>query len=136
MTKSGISRLRAVVRNATTGLAVLACFAPMPAMAQEETSLPVIGNAALPRDLTPLGMFLNADIVVKAVLIGLVIASVITWTVWLAKTIELIGVKRRLRKALSALGVWSRDEVTRIDDEGCGVFRPGTADGLERCFPS
>jgi hypothetical protein len=103
MTKSGISRLRAVVRNATTGLAVLACFAPMPAMAQEETSLPVIGNAALPRDLTPLGMFLNADIVVKAVLIGLVIASVITWTVWLAKTIELIGVKRRLRKALSAL---------------------------------
>jgi hemoglobin-like flavoprotein len=34
------------------------------------------------------------------------------------------------------LGVWSRDEVTRIDDEGCGVFRPGTADGLERCFPS
>jgi biopolymer transport protein ExbB len=108
MTKSGISRLRAVVRNATTGLAVLACFAPMPAMAQEETSLPVIGNAALPRDLTPLGMFLNADIVVKAVLIGLVIASVITWTVWLAKTIELIGVKRRLRKALSALAQLSQ----------------------------
>jgi hypothetical protein len=37
---------------------------------------------------------------------------------------------------LPPLAVWSRDEVTRIDDEGCGVFRPGTADGLERCFPS
>jgi biopolymer transport protein ExbB len=48
-------------------------------------------------------MFLNADIVVQAVLIGLVIASVITWTVWLATTIELIGAKRQLRKALGAL---------------------------------
>ena len=82
---------------------MLACFAPMTAMAQEEASPPVVGTAALPRDLTPWGMFLNADIVVKAVLIGLLIASVITWTVWLAKTIELIGVKRRLRKALDAL---------------------------------
>jgi hypothetical protein len=33
----------------------------------------------------------------------------------------------RLHVAISspALGVRSRDEVTRIDDEGCGVFRPG-----------
>jgi biopolymer transport protein ExbB len=74
----------------------------MTAMAQEASPL-VVGTAALPRDLTPLGMFLSADIVVKAVLIGLVIASVITWTVWLAKTIELIGVKRHLRKAMEAL---------------------------------
>jgi biopolymer transport protein ExbB len=69
----------------------------------QEASPAVVGNAALPRDLTPWGMFLNADIVVKAVLIGLIIASVITWTVWLAKTIELIGMKRRLRKAMGAL---------------------------------
>jgi biopolymer transport protein ExbB len=81
---------------------MLACFAPMPAMAQE-ASPPVVGNATLPRDLTPWGMFLNADIVVKAVLIGLVVASVITWTVWLAKTIELISMKWRLRKAMGAL---------------------------------
>jgi biopolymer transport protein ExbB len=101
MAKPGISRLRAVVRNAA-GLAVIACFALRTAMAQE-ASPAVVGNAALPRDLTPWGMFLNADIVVKAVLIGLVFASVITWTVWLAKTIELIGVRRRLRKALGAL---------------------------------
>jgi biopolymer transport protein ExbB len=84
------------------GLAVVASFASITAVAQE-ASPPVVGNAALPRDLTPLGMFLNADMVVQAVLIGLVIASVITWTVWLAKTIELIGVKWRLRKSLGAL---------------------------------
>src|SRR5690349_8142413 len=56
---------------------------PSGALAQE----PIIGTATLPRDLTPWGMFQSADSVVKGVLIGLVIASVITWTVWLAKTV-------------------------------------------------
>ena len=101
MAKSGISRVLAVARYGT-GLAVLVGFAPMPVMAQEP-SPSLVGTATLPRDLTPWGMFLSADIVVKAVLLGLVFASVVTWTVWLAKIIELIGVKRRLRKALGAL---------------------------------
>ena len=34
-------------------------------------------------------MFVNADIVVQAVMVGLAVASLMTWTVWLAKTIEL-----------------------------------------------
>jgi biopolymer transport protein ExbB len=102
----------------STGLALFACLAATTAMAQEETSLPIVGDAALPRDLTPWGMFVNADIVVQAVLIGLVIASVITWTVWLAKTIELIGVTWRLRKALAALGSArsTAESMERIDD--------------------
>ena len=45
-------------------------------------------------------MFMNADIVVKAVMLGLAFASLVTWTVWLAKTIELgratASAKRRL----------------------------------------
>src|SRR5207249_2061006 len=45
-------------------------------------------NPLLPHNLSPWGMFLNADIVVKAVMIGLAFASLVTWTVWLAKTIE------------------------------------------------
>ena len=45
-------------------------------------------------------MFVSADIVVQAVMIGLVIASVITWTVWLAKTIELSSAKRKTRRNL------------------------------------
>jgi biopolymer transport protein ExbB len=58
-------------------------------------------TALLPRNLSPWGMFLNADIVVKAVMIGLALASLVTWTVWLAKTIELrratSAAKRRIR---------------------------------------
>ena len=56
--------------------------------------------AVLPRDLSPWGMFMNADVVVKAVMVGLVVASIVTWTVWLAKTIELLKARRRVRAAL------------------------------------
>src|SRR5262249_56613258 len=49
-----------------------------------------VGNALLPHDLSPWGMFLNADLVVKAVIIGLAFASLVTWTVWLAETVEAV----------------------------------------------
>jgi biopolymer transport protein ExbB len=55
--------------------------------------------ALLPRDLSPWGMFLNADNLVKAVMVGLAFASVLTWTIALAKWLELLGFKARLRKA-------------------------------------
>ena len=51
----------------------------------------------LPRDLSPWGMFMAADIVVKAVMIGLAFASVLTWTIWFAKAIELMVARRRMR---------------------------------------
>jgi len=57
----------------------------------------------LPRDLSPWGMFLAADIVVKAVMIGLVFASLLTWTIWFAKVIELIAARRRLRATITVL---------------------------------
>lgn len=62
-----------------------------------------LDNGMLPRDLSPWGMFLEADWVVKAVMIGLVLASVITWSVWLAKSLELAAAKRRTRAMLRAL---------------------------------
>ena len=70
-----------------------------PVMVQDATAV----RGALPRDLSPWGMFLTANQVVQAVIVGLVIASVITWTVGLAKAIELAALKRKLRGALSIL---------------------------------
>jgi biopolymer transport protein ExbB len=64
----------------------------------------VIGAVHLPRDLSPWSMFASADIVVQAVMIGLAFASVVTWTVWLAKSIELLVARRRVRTALAAIG--------------------------------
>jgi biopolymer transport protein ExbB len=62
-----------------------------------------VAMGSLPRDLSPWGMFLSADNVVKGVMIGLALASVATWTVWLAKTIEISFAKRRARAGLAAL---------------------------------
>jgi biopolymer transport protein ExbB len=54
-------------------------------------------------DLSPWGMYKNADIIVKIVMIGLAIASIITWTIWIAKGLELMGAKRRLRGEIAQL---------------------------------
>jgi len=60
-------------------------------------------TSAQPLDMTPWGMYLNADPVVKAVLIGLTFATIVTWTVWLAKTIELLLAGWRVAAALGLL---------------------------------
>ena len=57
----------------------------------------------LPHDLSPWGMFMNADIVVQAVMIGLAFASLVTWTVWLAKTLELFAARISARRALKSI---------------------------------
>jgi biopolymer transport protein ExbB len=86
------------------GVAAIAWISvPALALAQEAGDTPVIGTATLPRDLSPWGMYINADPVVKAVLIGLAFASLVTWTVWLAKTVEIVVAKRRVRAALNVL---------------------------------
>lgn len=65
----------------------------------DDTAQPGI-DTALPHDLSPWGMFMGADIVVKAVMIGLAFASLVTWTVWLAKSMELAAAKLRAQRAL------------------------------------
>lgn len=59
--------------------------------------------STLPHDLSPWGMFMAADWVVKGVMIGLAIASLVTWTVWLAKSIELAAARRRVDRALERI---------------------------------
>ena len=48
-------------------------------------------------------MFLSADVLVKAVMIGLAFASLVTWTIFIAKMIELSVIQRRLRAALDKI---------------------------------
>ena len=77
--------------------------APTPAASQSENVPPSVPARLLPHELSPWGMFLAADIVVKAVMIGLAFASVVTWTVWFAKSLELFAARRRARKQLAIL---------------------------------
>jgi biopolymer transport protein ExbB len=96
--------------------------APVSALAQDN----VVATATLPRDLSPWGMYINADPVVKAVLIGLAFASLVTWTVWLAKTIEIMICKRRVRAAL--------DILARVRSTTEGVERLAATQGEVRQF--
>jgi biopolymer transport protein ExbB len=63
----------------------------------------MISGADLPEDLSPWGMFENSDLVVKAVIIGLALASFVTWTVWVSKTLELRGARGEVRRDLRVL---------------------------------
>jgi biopolymer transport protein ExbB len=58
---------------------------------------------AMLHELSPWSMFLSADIIVKIVMIGLAFASLATWTICIAKFIELGFTQRRLQRALDAI---------------------------------
>ncbi|MCK1790094.1 tonB-system energizer ExbB [Pseudomonas violetae] len=72
-------------------------------------------------DLSPWGMYQNADIIVKIVMIGLAIASIITWTIWIAKGFELMGAKRRLRSEIIHL-----KKATTLREASATATKPGT----------
>ena len=70
---------------------------------EASASLEPSKSAQLPHDLSPWGMFASADIVVQSVMIGLFVASIVTWTVALAKSLELMVATRRLRSAIARI---------------------------------
>ncbi|MBV8701920.1 MAG: tonB-system energizer ExbB [Bradyrhizobium sp.] len=90
-----------------SALLSIAVVAPWNALAEEAAPAPsaLAGPSigSLPDELSPWGMFLHADIVVKAVILGLALASVATWTVLLVKTIQLRLARRAARRASATL---------------------------------
>jgi biopolymer transport protein ExbB len=100
---------RALLARACTAMLAMTTWLTLVGMAWAQAldttpdAGPLVGAATLPRDLSPWGMFMTADKVVKGVLILLAAASVVTWTIWLAKTVEIALAKRRTRAALRRL---------------------------------
>ncbi|MCW2238533.1 tonB-system energizer ExbB [Azospirillum canadense] len=100
---SKTTKFRAIA--ATAGAYLL----PASAWAQDNvppalpTEVPPVATAMLPHDLSPWGMFMSASPVVQAVMTGLALASVATWTIFLAKSVELSKAKRQARAAQAAL---------------------------------
>ncbi|MBZ9757578.1 tonB-system energizer ExbB [Mesorhizobium sp. ESP6-5] len=100
----------AVEAPAAPAQAAPAAMAPAQPAGQPSATAPAEAAPAgamdlnLPHDLSPWGMFKAADIIVKAVMTGLAFASLVTWTIWLAKSLEIFGGKLRLRRAVRAIG--------------------------------
>ncbi|GAB3955828.1 hypothetical protein GCM10029976_099590 [Kribbella albertanoniae] len=57
-----------------------------------------MGNILMQTDLSVWGMYQHADIVVKCVMIGLILASVVTWAIFFSKSVEFFNQKRRLKR--------------------------------------
>ena len=76
---------------------------PAAAPAEGENKVTKLGKAAM-SELSPWLMFWNADIIVKSVMIGLAFASLVTWTIFLGKMVEMTLIRRRLRGALVKIG--------------------------------
>jgi biopolymer transport protein ExbB len=60
----------------------------------------VVATAQAPLEFSPQAMFLRADILVKAVISALAFASFLTWTIFIAKSIELAAAQRKLKSGL------------------------------------
>ncbi|HEV7434773.1 MAG TPA: tonB-system energizer ExbB [Pseudorhizobium sp.] len=100
--------------------------ADVPAMLQN--LLPGGERRDIPHDLSPWGMFMAADWVVKGVMLGLAFASLVTWTVWLAKTLELAGARARAGRTLKII----RTSATLAEAVGESGQRGGPAAGMLR----
>lgn len=78
----------------------------------------VASDVTSTHDLTPWGMYKNADIIVKIVMIGLLLASLATWTIFIAKLTELTLAKKRLRKEMASLnGAKTLKQACSISDQ-------------------
>lgn len=105
-TVSSVEKAPVVSAPASNASVSNSTHAEAPVMApQSATDIPATAPAASSgilgeHDLSPWGMFQAADFVVKGVMIGLLLASIITWTIWLAKTIELVRARSRLHREL------------------------------------
>jgi biopolymer transport protein ExbB len=94
-----------LIRGAGAGLALLlAAGAAFGQAAVPGSNLPSVPLGALPHDLSPWAMFMGADWVVKAVMIGLAFASLLTWIILIAKLLEIAGAKARAHGTLRAVG--------------------------------
>lgn len=98
-------------------------LAPGIALASGQIGTVPVSALVVPKNLTYWEMFANATLVVKAVMILLLLASVVTWTIWIAKQVELKNANRRLRADLATLGA-----AEALD--GLGTLRHGAPAGM------
>ncbi|WP_375658613.1 MotA/TolQ/ExbB proton channel family protein [Bartonella sp. MR30HLJHH] len=94
-------------------------------MESETVPLDNMSAVLTAHDFSPFSMFMAADWVVKAVIIILLLASLISWTIAFVKIIEITLAKRRVRHELQL--VLNAQTLTRLaaslkESKGAGVF--------------
>ena len=83
-------------------------------------------------ELSPWSMFVSASLIVQAIMAGLVFASLVTWTIFIAKFIELFIAKRRLQGGVhSVAGARTLGEASSTLSSDRSVMRSFVAVAVE-----
>ncbi|WP_296615413.1 tonB-system energizer ExbB [Sphingomonas sp.] len=92
------------------------------AFAQTVKSVPM-SSLVVPRNVTYWEMFTHATLIVKAVMLLLLAASLVTWTIWIAKLVELRSAKSRLKADIATLNAApSIEKAGAMRLEACGAM--------------
>jgi biopolymer transport protein ExbB len=100
---SGVSQTSAASASSTQAQPSTVA-APAAAPSDTDNAKSLKSPLAVAHELSPWSMFLSADILVKIVMSGLAFASLVTWTILIAKTFELSVTQRKLKGALKGIG--------------------------------
>lgn len=104
-----------VPATAATNDAAAAAAPATPAAAPADAAPPTMEKRDEAHKLTPIGMFLEADWVVKVVMIGLILASIFSWTLLVTKLLEFGALNRRSDGFVEAFrGAKSINDMGRI----------------------
>lgn len=103
--KCGARRVwpRAAAGAAALALGLAVAAPALAAAAANAGTVPLPPSLVVPKNLTYWHMFANATLVVKLVMLILLAASVVTWTIWVSKLLEIKKANKRLKADLVAL---------------------------------
>jgi len=120
---------------------------PEPSAVSQNQAVPAAGVAREPnasantiaksvtvglRELSPWSMFVSASLIVQVIMIGLAFASLVTWTIFVAKFIELFIAKRKLATAVSTVAsARSLSEASSKLTSDRSIMRPFVAAAIE-----
>ena len=107
------------------------------------TTIDLLAVAAAPDRLDPVRLFLDADIVVQAVMLGLILASVWTWMIIVSFSARMAGVRRRTQAFETDF--WEADDFdgfmkhrakkdipsSRVAQVGMAEWRRSTKNGIK-----
>ncbi|EOG1985005.1 tonB-system energizer ExbB [Proteus mirabilis] len=101
--KTATSETPVTEENTSASTGDAAQTAQMPENATQGTAPELVTGGGFAEDLSVMGMYRNADLVVKSVMIGLLLASIVTWALFFAKGSYLLALRRRLRNESAQL---------------------------------
>ena len=108
----------------------------------DQLAAAVVSNAVAPQGLNPLRLFLDADIVVQVVMVGLLLASLWVWTIIIAFSLKMASVRRASGRFEAEF--WASDDpeamlartrgetpTARVASAGLTEFRKSTRNGVK-----